>query len=181
MALSESRRGVALGMAAGFATTVLVLGFAAMLSLPLADTLAGRLQLLVLAALAPALTLAVSIARLAAHRFRTPQDLDGSGLAQGSDTARLLQALLQNTLEQLALALPVYAAWALLAPVHLLAVVVAAALLFVLGRVLFFWGYARGAPGRALGFALTFYPTLALLVGACVLAARFIAADIRSS
>jgi len=39
-----------------------------------------------------------------------------------------------------------------------------AAILFVFGRILFWRGYARGAPARALGFALTFYPTLAMLL-----------------
>jgi hypothetical protein len=32
--------------------------------------------------------------------------------------------------------------------------------LFLLGRVLFIGGYRKGAGGRALGFGLTFYPTL---------------------
>ena len=35
-------------------------------------------------------------------------------------------------------------------------------MLFALGRILFAAGYRRGAPGRALGFALTFYGTAAL-------------------
>ncbi len=78
------------------------------------------------------------------------------------------------SLEQMALALPVYAAWVVLAPTHLLAVVPAASSLFLLGRVLFFYGYARGASGRALGFALTFYPTVLLLIGALVIGARLL-------
>jgi hypothetical protein len=41
----------------------------------------------------------------------------------------------------------------------------AAAILFLIGRILFFLGYAEGAASRAFGFALTFYPTLMLLVG----------------
>ena len=39
-----------------------------------------------------------------------------------------------------------------------------AAMLFVIGRVLFWRGYASGAPHRALGFALTFYPQVVMLV-----------------
>ena len=46
-----------------------------------------------------------------------------------------------------------------------------AGLLFVIGRIAFFAGYARGAPARALGFALTFYPTVLLLLAALVTAA----------
>ncbi len=37
----------------------------------------------------------------------------------------------------------------------------ALAILFCIGRALFWAGYGRGAGGRALGFALTFYPTIA--------------------
>jgi uncharacterized membrane protein YecN with MAPEG domain len=157
-------------MAAGLAITVAGLGMTVLLlragSLP--SALVGRLQLLALSALVPTATLAVSIARLAAHRFRTPQDFDGSGLTSGTDRAKLLQALLQNTLEQVVLALPVYAAWGMLAPARLLPVMCVAAVLFLFGRVLFFRGYAGGASSRALGFALTFYPTVVLLVSALI-------------
>ena len=44
------------------------------------------------------------------------------------------------------------------------AAVPAAVILFVVGRALFWRGYASGAPGRALGFALTFYPQVVMLV-----------------
>jgi uncharacterized membrane protein YecN with MAPEG domain len=44
------------------------------------------------------------------------------------------------------------------------AAVPVAAILFVIGRVLFWRGYAAGAPHRALGFALTFYPQLVMLL-----------------
>jgi uncharacterized membrane protein YecN with MAPEG domain len=45
-----------------------------------------------------------------------------------------------------------------------------AALLFVVGRISFFAGYAHGAPSRAFGFALTFYPTALMLVATLVVA-----------
>ena len=107
--------------------------------------------------------LAVAIARLAKHRFFTPQDIDGSGLTAGSERARMLQALLQNTLEQSVLALPVYAAALLAWPESIGHSAAPCAILFLLGRILFFVRYEHGAPARAIGFALTFYPTLILL------------------
>ena len=172
MSLTTAQRGVMRGMAAGLAMSIVVLslGAAVQPSSILLDKPFVRLQVAALASLAPTLALAVCIARLAAHRFRTPEDLDGSGLTSGTGKARILQALLQNTLEQLALALPVYAAWSLLGPPHRLNMVLAASALFFFGRLLFFWGYQRGASGRALGFAITFYPTVALLVGAMIFA-----------
>jgi len=65
-------------------------------------------------------------------------------------------------------------ATAISVPASLLPVVPAAAVMFLVGRVSFFAGYAHGAPSRAYGFALTFYPTvllLALLVALGVLRA----------
>ncbi len=174
---TESQRGVAVGMAAGFCISAACLAAAAG-----SGMLGGfrperglRLSWFALSALAPALTLAVAIGRLAAYRFRSARDIDGSALAEGTDKARLLQSLLQNTLEQLALALPVYAAWSACAPVRWLMAMPVAAALFVLGRTGFFCGYRRGAAARSLGFALTFYPTLMLLAGAMFFAIRAVA------
>jgi hypothetical protein len=165
MRLTSSQRGVAIGAAAALIATLAVLAAAALMPAP--DP-GDRLRLFTLCGLAPALALAIAIARLAQHRFTTPDDIDGSGLTGGTERAKILQALLQNTLEQGVLALPVYGWWALAGPPAALAVVPAAAGLFLLGRVLFFGGYTRGAAGRALGFGLTFYPTVALLAAAIV-------------
>lgn len=167
MTLSKAQRGVALGALSALAFSLAVLVGAAILLVPDAwsASLAGRLQTLGLAVLGPAATLLLSIGRLAHHRFGSPADIDGGGLSLGTPRAKLLQALLQNTLEQFVLALGVYGAWAALAPVRLGGVLWGASALFVLGRLLFFWGYARGAAGRAMGFGLTFYPTALMLAG----------------
>ena len=109
----------------------------------------------------------ICVARLAKHRFFTPEDIDGSALTPGTDRARLLQALLQNTLEQAVLAIPVYFCGAVVLPGSWLGAVFAAAAMFFVGRICFFAGYAGGAPSRAYGFALTFYPTV-FLTGICV-------------
>ena len=124
----------------------------------------SRVSLAAWSIVLPALALLVCIARLAQHRFFTPADIHGSGLTAGTDKAKLLQALLQNTLEQACLAVPVYIAACLLAPAALLAMVPAAAAMFLAGRLFFFVGYANGAPARAFGFGMTFYPTVLLLV-----------------
>jgi uncharacterized MAPEG superfamily protein len=58
----------------------------------------------------------------------------------------------------------VHLVWAGVMPRAFQAAVPVAAMLFVIGRVLFWRGYAAGAPHRALGFALTFYPQVAMLV-----------------
>ena len=102
--------------------------------------------------------LTANIGMLARHRFFTPADIDGGGLTQGTSEAQLLQSILQNTLEQAVLALSVHLTWAAAMPQGWQAVVPAAAILFVFGRLLFWKGYARGAPQRALGFALHVLP-----------------------
>jgi hypothetical protein len=167
MPLTITQRRVAAGMAGGLATTSIVFLLSAFLHPANAEPASLNAHLAVVAAaiLAPTLSLTISIARLAKHRFFNAQDIDGSALTQGTDQARLLQALLQNTLEQTAIAVPVYLCWGVVAPQAMLAIVPAAAVLFLVGRLLFFIGYAGGAASRAFGFALTFYPTVALLMG----------------
>lgn len=121
-----------------------------------------RLELLAASLMAPAASLFFCIARLAKHRFFTPEDINGSALTDGTSRAKLLQALLQNTMEQLTLALPVYFVCSFAFPSHFLGLVPAAAAMFFAGRVLFYIGYSGGAPSRAFGFAFTFYPTVLL-------------------
>ncbi len=158
---------VARGMALALFTAIGVFGLAITVMSPARNVggdLTSRITLASWALLLPAATLFVCIARLAKHRFFTPEDIHGSALTGGTDEAKLLQSLLQNTLEQCCLAFPVYVAGSITAPAFALPVVPAAAVMFLVGRVLFFAGYAKGAPGRAYGFALTFYPTVLLLV-----------------
>lgn len=115
--------------------------------------------------LAAALWLAVAVARLARHRFFSDEDIDGV-LGAGTVHARILQSLVQNTLEQTVLAVVAYGAWLLTgAPIATAWIAVAC---FSVGRLLFFVGYDRGAAARSLGFALTFYPTVGLLVASAI-------------
>jgi len=154
-------------MLAGVLITLLALGFSILSPpaalLPMADVSAALKQALKWDVLL-VVTLAVNIALLARHRFFTPEDIDGGGLTEGTPRAQVLQSTLQNTLEQMVLAFAVHLVWAGTMPREWQGAIPAAAVLFIVGRVLFWRGYARGAPARALGFALTFYPTLALLL-----------------
>lgn len=75
-----------------------------------------------------------------------------------------MQATLQNTLEQLVISVGAHGAFAALAPADWLVLVPTFSLLFAAGRVLFAYGYAFGAPGRALGFALSMMPSVIMLV-----------------
>ncbi|WP_263141231.1 MAPEG family protein [Pseudomonas sp. RIT-PI-AD] len=167
MPLSEKQRGVLDGMLLGLAISVIALASAILAmpagapsspDIPARLAAALRWDFLVIACLAG------GIALIARHRFVTPEDIEGSGMSAGSDRVRHYQACLQNTLEQVVLAVCTHGLWAVAMPPRWQGAVAVAAVLFLLGRILFWRGYARGAPARALGFALTFYPSLLMLL-----------------
>ncbi|WP_419746103.1 MAPEG family protein [Xanthomonas phaseoli] len=168
--LDRKQRGVVLGMASGLLASLFVVFLASRAFLSWdAPERAGTGLLL------PAAAMFLAIARMAKHRFVTPADIDGSALSVGTARARTLQSLLQNTTEQLAFALPVYVAALLSTRPAIQAAVPACACAFLLGRLIFFATYSGGAGARALGFALTFYPTVLLLSWQLVLLAVSVA------
>ncbi|WP_159080040.1 MAPEG family protein [Methyloceanibacter sp. wino2] len=128
------------------------------------DDLAGTMRLWAYVTTGVSFWLLVSVARLAKHRFFTPKDIDAAAGSSETSTARVLQSLLQNTLEQSVLAIAIYGAWFALAPPEARLLPLLCVALFGLGRLLFYLGYGRGAVARSLGFALTFYPTVGLFI-----------------
>lgn len=166
-ALTVKQLGVLKGIVAGLAVTFVAIAGAIVagpMMLAPGATMGDRIAFAVRADVFIALWLAISIGLLAKHRFFTPEDIDGGGLTQGTETANILQATLQNTLEQTVVAVLAHLAWAALLPVSWIFAIPSAVVLFLCGRVLFVLGYRGGAPARALGFALTFYPSVLMLV-----------------
>lgn len=164
---TKKQQGVLRGVAAGFASTVVVLTVAvvaapvALLPAPgfsAALAYALKWDLLIL------LCLAGNIGIMAQLRFFSPEDIDGGGLSSGTPRAKMRQAMLQNTLEQSVLAISTHVVWAATMPQHWQAAIAAATVLFVMGRILFWLKYSKGAAARSLGFALTFYPTAIMLL-----------------
>jgi uncharacterized membrane protein YecN with MAPEG domain len=180
MNLTVKQRGVLKGIIVGATITfVVILGAILVGPMMLSPeaTVGERVAFALRADAFVALWLGISIGLLARHRFLTPADIDGGGLTQGTETANILQATLQNTLEQTVLAVLVHLAWAVLMPGTWMSAIPAAVVLFLCGRVLFVRSYHRGAPSRAVGFALTYYPSvlmLVLVVGAAVYQLRAI-------
>ena len=175
MSLTQKQTGVLSRIIVGaiVAIAIVVCGsFLNPFSLDSSMDIAGRLSLAIQYLLLPAIFLVLSIGRLAKHRFFTPEDIDGGGgFSDDSGQAGLLQSLLQNTLEQFCIAASIYLAWAVVMPGQALSVIPLSAIAFSVGRVLFFTGLKGGAPSRALGFALTFYPSVAMLI--CMLGYLF--------
>src|SRR3972149_8925272 len=176
MQLTDKQKGVVRNVIPAAVLTVAGLGGVSLLlpvSLLPADEPGARIAWALKWALFPVLTLMVSIMRVANHRFSSPEDIDGSGLTDGTPEVRLLRAILQNTLEQAVLAVTAYVIWAAAMPYGWLRAIPIAAVFFICGRVFFARGYAPGAPGRATGFGLTAYPTFGMLATvAAVLALR---------
>lgn len=167
--MDATQRGVARGMAvAGILAIIGLVVCGRLTPSVLGQDLAlqDRLFIGFFAALAPIFSLIFSVARLARHRFFTPEDIDGSGLVPGTDTANRLQAMLQNTLEQAVLVISVYFGCVIVFPTAYLGAVVAGGAMFLIGRIAFYVGYKHGAVSRAFGFAFTFYPTVFLVIGA---------------
>ncbi len=166
MEYTDKQAGVAKGMAAGLLISLIAV-FGSVYFFPTAveevDELSLRVSTLGVVVLWPCLLLVISIGRLAKHRFFTPEDIDGGALTKGTEKAKLLQSLIQNTLEQFCIALGAYTAWCFVMPINTLSAPVACSAIFVLGRLLLFTTYKNGAPARALGFTLTFYPTVILV------------------
>ena len=155
-----NQKTVLLSAFAGFMVSALLLGSAGLF--PMAEiTPDGRAVLLAKALLVLGLCLAFCIGRMATHRFLSPEDIDGDPHRSDSPKGVELQRILQNTLEQAVLAAFAYTIWAAIAP---LGILLFAPALFVLGRFLFIALHSRGAGGRAIGFALTFYPTVILIL-----------------
>ncbi|MGA2707868.1 MAG: MAPEG family protein [Steroidobacteraceae bacterium] len=109
------------------------------------------------------LWLAIAIADVARRRFISPLDIMGSSEGEGSRQIRNANAFLQNTLEQVAVAVPAHFALAAFYPGSP-AIVPALGALFSLGRLLFWIGYPRGPVARAFGFAISFYPSIGALI-----------------
>ena len=167
MALTDEQSGVLKRMVFGLLIALAIVigsGVGNPMDFPAGMTPIDRLAVAAQCALVPGLFMMIAVARMARQRFFSPEDIDGGVTSTDTPRAQLLQTLLQNTLEQSVIALLVYLGWALAMPATWLSVVPVAALAFAIGRILFFLGYEQGAASRALGFAMTFYPSVIMMV-----------------
>lgn len=161
--LRRQQTGVARGIGIGLGLTIaaVIIGY----DRSYAATLESRLATFGIAALVLGLWLAAAIGDVARRRFASDGAIDGrDGRDATVDTAN---AILRNTAEQVLLAGTAYTALTLLSD-HARVPVALFVACFSAGRLLFWAGYRDGADARALGFALTFYPSVAALLMAAV-------------
>jgi hypothetical protein len=107
----------------------------------------------------PGFVLLVAIMMVSTERRFSPEDIGGQASGPPSTRLAIKAAFLQNTLEQTVLVGAFFFALAAVAGGAWLSLLPVAALLFVVGRILFYRGYHRGAQGRSLGMALTMMPS----------------------
>jgi len=164
---------VGLGMAAAVVLLLLLYGMpglAARFASPLADDDGARLAFAARWMLVPALCLFAGIAAAANRRFFSSEAMDGTRTPQ----SRALEINLrynQNTLEQTVLATVAWSGLSLTLPHERLGLIAMLAIVFAIGRILFWIGYLIAPWARAIGFGLTFYPTVVVLIW---LAARIV-------
>jgi hypothetical protein len=121
--------------------------------------------ILALSFLFPGLVMALMIGRLAARRFFDDATIDGEPFAPNS-AAETDARVLQNTVEQLVLALALWPVTGYVLAVDGPGVVICLGVGFAFARLCFWIGYHISPPLRAFGFAATFYPTVMAVIWA---------------
>mmetsp|Transcript_10221 Transcript_10221/g.21737 ORF Transcript_10221/g.21737 Transcript_10221/m.21737 type:complete len:177 (+) Transcript_10221:287-817(+) len=114
------------------------------------------------------LWLAFSISRLGLYRFSSPDDIEGGVEHPATPGAADRQNTLLISLEQTVLAVVAHTSWSVVAPIHWVAGIGTAVVLFLIGNIIFTLSYANGAHARSLGFALTFQPSVIILIGGAI-------------
>ena len=105
-----------------------------------------------------ALCLLAGVAKIANRRFFIPDAIEGGD----SPSIEIDRRYVQNTLEQLVLAIVAHLALVVIVAPESIRAVAVLVMLFVIGRVTFWFGYHRSGAARAFGFGTTFYPTVAV-------------------
>lgn len=162
--VTGQRKAILVGMAAGAVWgLVLVRIGVTQVNLPIFT----QVPMLVFAFLGPGLVLLALIGRLAQRRFFDDSIIDGKPFVPNS-SADIDARVLQNTMEQMVLALALWPTITYLMLGDGPGVVACLGIGFVIARLAFWIGYHVSPPLRAFGFAATFYPTIIALIWALI-------------
>ena len=132
------------------------------------DDLTSRLAFGLRANLVIGLWVIIAVRMVAKVRFNSAEDNAGSAFSRPSARLAVPAAFLQNTLEQAFTAALAFLGLAAVGGDAALAYIVAAVMLFSLGRMTFLRGYPRGAGGRAFGIATTALPIMGAYLWALI-------------
>ncbi len=164
--LNQQQKDVRIGMIAGavFSAVWVWMGYSFLdIELPLWLTTGDRLAYVAKGEIFAALMLLFGIMAVAGQRFFSNDAIEGQ--TEGVSPAITLNLrYIQNTLEQLTLLVISHLAYAATASSSEMKIIPLLISLFIVGRVCFWVGYHQNALSRAFGFAVTFYPTIFLMI-----------------
>ena len=154
------RLGTMMASGLGFLWAVLLLwGAARFVTLPVFTLM----PTIMVSFLVPGLVLGAMVLRVALRRLGDDEMLVG-GVLHGP--AAVDQKVLQNTVEQLVLALCIWPAAAVMLGDDGPEVIASLGVGFAVARLVFWFGYHRGGVLRVFGFAASFWPTVLVAVWA---------------
>ncbi|GEC16303.1 MAPEG family protein [Nitrobacter winogradskyi] len=151
--------------AAVFAASILLLP--RWIALP--SEIGARLAFAIQTSVVHFIVLLLAIRLVSSGRYRSAADIGGSAKGPPSPALAVKAAFLQNTLEQAFLGVGAHLALASIAGGRWLALLVASAILFAIGRFSFYRRYPDGAGARAFGMATTALASLTCYVAALAL------------
>lgn len=164
--LNPQQKDVRIGMVAGavFCLIWVWMGYGFIdIDLPLWVTTGDRLAYVAKCEFFAALMLLFGVMMVAGQRFFSDTAIEGQteGLA---DSLTINLRYIQNTLEQLVLLVITHMAFAATANSDEMKIIPILVSLFIVGRICFWIGYHQNALSRSFGFAVTFYPTLIMMI-----------------
>ena len=166
ISLNQPQKDVRVGMIAGalFSGVWVWMGYGFIdMELPLWVTMGDRLAYVAKCEIFAALMLLCGLMAVAGQRFFSSGAIEGQ--TEGLSPAMTINLrYIQNTLEQLILLVITHLAYAAVADSGEMKIIPILVSLFIVGRVCFWFGYHQSALSRAFGFAVTFYPTVILMI-----------------
>lgn len=153
--MSRDQRLILAGMAVALGITV------ALFFLPVGHGGGDALRIACFCLLGPALCIMAGVGFIANRRFFHAEAIHGGAQTPAIE---LGQRYLTNSIEQGVLAATAWLAFAAVAADRAAAMLPVLAATFVAARIAFALGYAIAPWARAFGFALTFYPSVAVIL-----------------
>lgn len=164
--LNHQQKDVRVGMVAGavFCGVWVWMGYGFIdIELPLWVTTGDRLAYAVKCEFFAALMLLFGVMAVAGQRFFSGQAIEGQ--TEGLPSAITINLrYIQNTMEQLILLIITHMAYAATADSGEMKIIPLLVSLFIVGRICFWIGYHQNALSRSFGFAVTFYPTVFMMI-----------------
>ncbi len=164
--LSQPQKDIRVAMVAGAVFSLIWVwmgyGFIA-IDLPLWVTTGDRLAYAAKCEFFAALMLLFGVMAVAGQRFFSDRAIEGQ--TEGLPRAITINLrYIQNTLEQLVLLVITHMAFVATADRDEMKIIPILVSLFIVGRVCFWIGYHQNPLARAFGFAVTFYPTIFMMI-----------------